>query len=307
MGKPRISVVEYLNTAPLVWGFTDGPLAGRYELEFTVPSKCAEALRDGRADIGIIPAIEYQRMDGVVALPGMAIAARGQVRSLLVVAKRPIDRARTLALDTSSRSTAAMVRLLARHRWGIEPEFMDATPDAAAMLERADAALVIGDPALRISVKIDALHAKTHSPGDPCCVDDPDAAPVPGVRMLFVYDVISEWNQWTGLPAVLAFWAGRREAVTPEVVADFQASKAYGLAHIPDIVRQASDQLQLPEEEVESYLRNNIHFDLDAENLAGLDRYYRECAAAGLIERVRPLELADAGPKEARRAGGAER
>lgn len=307
MGKLRVSVVEYLNTAPLVWGFTDGPLAGRYELDFTVPSQCAEALRNGQADIGIIPAIEYQRMDGMVVLPDIAIAARDEVRSLLVVAKRPIDRARTLALDTSSRSTAALVRLLARNRWGIQPEFIDAEPDPPAMLERADAALVIGDPALRISVKIAALHAKTHSPGDPCCVDDPDAAPVPGVRMLFVYDVIAEWKQWTGLPAVLAFWAVRREVVTPEIVDDFLASKAYGLEHIPDIVRQASDQLQLPERDVESYLRKNIHFDLDAENRAGLQRYFEECGAAGLIERVRPLELAAGVRSEARRAGGTER
>jgi chorismate dehydratase len=292
MGKLRISVVEYLNTAPLVWGFTDGPLAGRYELDFTVPSLCAEALRAGSVEIGIIPAIEYQRMDGMVVLPDMAIAAKREVRSLLVVSRRPIDRVRTLALDTSSRSTAALVRLLARHRWGIQPEFLDAAPDPAAMLQRADAALIIGDPALRIAVKMDALHDRKPAAGEPCCTDDPDAAPVPGVNMLFVYDVASEWREWTGLPAVLALWVGRRDVVTPEIAADFLASKAYGLAHIPEIARRASDQLQLPEAAIDTYLREHINFDLDAPNLAGLDRYYHECAAAGLIDRVRPLELA---------------
>jgi chorismate dehydratase len=307
MEKLRVSVVEYLNTAPLVWGFTDGPLAGRCHLDFTVPSLCAEALRKGEAQIGIIPAIEYQRMEGMVVLPDMAIAAKREVRSLLVVARRPIDRARTFALDTSSRSTAALVRLLARHRWGIQPEFIDAAPDPAAMLQRADAALIIGDPALRISVKMDALHAKKPSTGEPCCTDDPDAAPVPGVNMLFVYDVAAEWREWTGLPAVLALWVGRRDVVTPEIVADFLASKAYGLSHIPEIVHQASDQLQLPEEAIDAYLRENINFDLDAPNLAGLDRYYRECAAAGLIDRVRSLELVAPAGSEKSRVKGAER
>lgn len=155
--KLRISIVEYLNTAPLVWGFTEGPLAGKYDLSFAVPSLCAESLRRGQSDIGIIPAIEYQRMKGVVALPGMAIAAKREVRSLLVVAKRPIEMAKRIALDTSSRSTAALVRLLAEGYWKILPEFVDAAPDPSEMLKTADAALVIGDPALRISLKMDAL------------------------------------------------------------------------------------------------------------------------------------------------------
>jgi chorismate dehydratase len=307
MAKLRVSVVEYLNTAPLVWGFTDGPLAGRYDLNFTVPSLCAESVRKGESDIGIIPAIEFQRMEGVVGFADMAIASKREVRSLLVVSKRPIDRVRTMALDTSSRSTAALVRLLAKHRWKIEPEFSDAAPDPSAMLERSDAALVIGDPALRISVKMDALHAKTPSGDEACCTDDPDAAPVPGVRMLFVYDVVSEWRAWTGLPAVLAFWVARRDVATPEIAADFLASKLYGTSHIPDIARQASDQLQLPEKAIVSYLRDNIHFDLDQENLAGLDRYYRECAALGLIDRVRPLELVRASGAAVSRATGAIR
>ncbi|HVB35117.1 MAG TPA: menaquinone biosynthesis protein [Patescibacteria group bacterium] len=305
MGKLRVSVVEFLNTAPLVWGLSDGPLAGRYDLHFTVPSLCAEAVRSGSAEIGIIPAIEYQRMDGVVALADMSIAAKGEVRSLLVVSKRPIDRARSIALDTSSRSTAALVRLLAKHRWKIDPEYIDAAPDPAAMLARADAALVIGDPALRISVKMDALHAKVAPAGEPCCTDDPEAAPVPGVPILFVYDIASEWHEWTSLPAVLAIWVARREVATPQIAADFLASKAYGIAHIPEITARAADQLQLPEAAIESYLRDCINFDLDAANLAGLDRYFRECAQAGLIERVRPLELV--GPASEAQARGAEK
>src|SRR4029077_5079382 len=112
MATLRFSLVEYLNTAPLVWGFAEGPLADKYDLSFTVPSQCAEALRRGAADIAIIPAIEYQRIENIVALPGMAVAAKGEVRSILVVAKKPIDMAKKIALDSSSRSSAALVRLL---------------------------------------------------------------------------------------------------------------------------------------------------------------------------------------------------
>ena len=117
MRKLRISIVEFLNTAPLVWGFIEGPLAGKYDLSFTVPSQCAEALRRGDADVAIIPSIEYQRIENVIALPGMAIAANHEVRSLLVVAKKPIEKAKRIALDTSSRSTAALVRMLAAEEW----------------------------------------------------------------------------------------------------------------------------------------------------------------------------------------------
>src|ERR1700693_4532473 len=102
MTKLRVSIVEFLNTAPLVWGFTEGPLAGKYDLSFTVPSRCAEAPRDGGVEGALIPASEYQRIDNVVALPGMAVAAEGEVRSLLVVSKKPIERVKRLALDTSS-------------------------------------------------------------------------------------------------------------------------------------------------------------------------------------------------------------
>ncbi len=290
MSKLRISIVEYLNTAPLVWGFTEGPLTGKYDLSFTVPSQCAEALRAGDVDVAIIPAIEYQRMEGLVALPGMAIAAKGEVRSILVVAKKPIDMVKRIALDTSSRSSAALVRLLAAGEWGIQPEFIDAAPDAAAMLSEADAALVIGDPALRIAVKLDYLADKKPREGA-CCQGDPDDMPVPGYPALFVYDVAYQWREMTGKPCVLAIWAGRRDKITPEVMADFQASKQFGLGHIEDIAEAASVKLDLPPKSLETYLRDNIDFSLDEENLEGLNLYYQKCAAAGLIPRARALEF----------------
>ena len=293
MAKPRISIVEYLNTAPLVWGFAEGPLADKYDLSFTVPSQCAEALRQGTADIAIIPAIEYQRIENIIALPGMAVAAKGEVRSILVVAKKPIDMAKKIALDSSSRSSAALVRLLARDLWKIQPEFIEAAPDPSEMLKQADAALVIGDPALRVALKMDALAGKSPS-GEQCCQGDPDEMPVPGFETIFVYDVAYQWEEMTGKPCVLAIWAGRRDVITPEIVADFQASKQYGLERLREIAEAASVKLELPPRALERYLADNINFDLDEENLAGLRLFFEKAAAAGLIPRNRPLEFADA-------------
>jgi chorismate dehydratase len=289
MGKLRISIVEFLNTAPLVWGFTDGPLAGKYDLSFAVPSQCAEDLRAGRADVGIIPSIEYQRMEDVVALPGMAIASKQEVRSLIVVSKVPIEMAQTFALDTNSRSTVGLARILSQKHWNIDPEFIDMPPDANLMLSCADAALLIGDPALRVRLQIDALQAKTPS-GDGCC-GYADEHPIKGIETLFVYDMAQQWREMTGLPAVLAIWVARRGVITPEVTEDFQASREYGLAHINDIAEGAALKLELPPRELERYLTENIDFSLDDENLAGLRRYYEECAKAGLIPQARELEF----------------
>ena len=294
MGKLRISIVEFLNTAPLVWGFTDGPLAGKYDLSFAVPSQCAEDLRAGRADIGIIPSIEYQRMDNMVALPGMAIAAKNEVRSLLVISKVPIEMAQSIALDTNSRSTVALARILCRKHWNISPEFVDMPPDADEMLARADAAVVIGDPALRLRLKVDALEAKV--PGAEaccCCGDAEDEHPVKGIETLFVYDVAQQWREMTSRPSVLAIWVARRGVVTPEMLADFQASRDFGLAHIGDIAEGAAMKLELPPRELERYLAENIDYSLDEENLAGLRLYYEECAQAGLIPRAREIEFVD--------------
>ena len=294
MGKLRISVVEFLNTAPLVWGFVEGPLAGKYDLSFTVPSQCAESLRRGDSDIAIIPSIEYQRMDNkdVVVLPGMAIAAKTAVRSLILVSKVPIEKAKRIALDTSSRSTVALVKMLATEQWGIHPEYVDAAPNATEMLKAADAALVIGDPALRITLKMETLSAKVPN-GDSCCGGDPEDMPVPGFDTIFVYDIAHEWQQMTGKPCVLAMWVARRDVVTPELVADFQASKQFGVERCKEIAEAASIKLDMPPAALERYLTENIQFDLDADNLEGLRLYFEKAATLKLIPEARPLEFAE--------------
>ena len=290
MTKLRISIVQYLNTAPLVWGFTNGSQQGKYDLSFTVPSQCSEDLRAGRADVAIIPAIEYQRIDNLVMLPNMAIASKKQVRSLLIISEKPIEQVKRLALDCSSRSTQALTRILCADKWKIAPEFFEATPDLEEMLEQADAALLIGDPALRISLGIEK-DSYAGAEGETIC---PGATlGITSSELLYVYDVVSEWRGLTELPAVLAFWAARRDVATPEVTADFLASRDFGLSHIPEISYDASLELELPTQAIETYLRRNIDFSLDSENRRGLDLYYQHAARLGLISKAKPIEWVD--------------
>jgi predicted solute-binding protein len=285
--KLRISIVQYLNTAPLVWGFTNGPLQGKYDLSFTVPSQCAEDLRRGLAHVAIIPAIEYQRIDDLVILPDMAIASKKQVRSLLIVSKKPIEQVKSFALDRSSRSTQALTRILCAEKWKIAPSFLESDPDLAQMLEHADAALLIGDPALRISLGIEQ-DSRIGAPGYTTC--SAAALSIIGSEMLYLYDVVSEWQSLTGLPAVLAVWAARRDVATPEVTADFLASRDFGFSRIAEISYDASLELELPAHAIETYLRRNIDFSLDSENRRGLDLYYQHAARLGLIPKARPIE-----------------
>jgi chorismate dehydratase len=275
MKSLRISIVRYLNTAPLVRGFTHGPLRGKYELSFTVPSQCAEALRTGQVDIAIIPAIEYQRIDGLVILPDLSIASKKSVRSLLLISRKPIQEVTKIALDRSSRSTQALTKILCAKRWRIEPEFFEMEPDLTAMLEKADAALLIGDPALRFALNGDA------------------SSGLNGTSNLMVYDMVEKWRALTSLPAVLAVWAGRPETITKEVVQDFQDSLAFGLQQMDEISEESAAELKLPAADLKRYLAENIDYRLDVENLQGLRRYYDFAAEIGIIPRVREIVMAE--------------
>jgi len=287
--KLRISIVQYLNTAPLVWGFTNGPLRGKYDLSFTVPSQCAEQLRRGSVDVAIIPAIEYQRIDDLAILPDMAIASKKQVRSLLIIAKKPIEQVKSFALDASSRSTQALTRILCAQKWKIAPQFFEAPPDLNGMLKQADAALLIGDPALRIALRIEK-DSRPGAEGQTIC--QAATLGITNSELLYVYDVVGEWRNLTGLPAVLAIWAARRDIATPELAADFLASRDFGLSRIPEVCFDAARELELPQPALESYLRRNIDFSLDEENRRGLELYFAHAAKLGLIPQAKPLEWA---------------
>jgi chorismate dehydratase len=294
--KLRISIVQYLNTAPLVWGFTNGRLAGKYDLSFTVPSQCAEALRTGAADIAIIPAIEYQRIPNLVALPDLAIAAQNCVRSLLIAAKKPIEQVRSIALDCSSRSTQALTRILAEEHWKITPEFFETEPDLPAMLEKADAAMIIGDPALRISIALEKESAVSQQGRAVCRAATLGMA---SAEILHIYDLVGEWRRFSSLPAVMAVWAARPEVITPEVLSDFAASRNFGMTQITAICLEAARELELPQPALESYLRHNIDFSLGEENRRGLERYFHEAAKLGLIARNEKIVWASAAKEAA--------
>jgi chorismate dehydratase len=285
----RISIVEYLNTAPLVRGFTHGPLRGKYELSFTVPSQCAEALRSGAVDVAIIPAIEYQRIPDLVILPNLSIASKKSVRSLLLVSKKPIQEVTRVALDRSSRSTQALTRILCEKLWRIHPEFFEAAPDLPAMLQQADAALLIGDPALQLAIAC-APMARRDAQGD--LVSPASLTGLGGNGSVYIYDIVEKWRAMTNLPAVLAVWAARQEAITPQLVQDFQESLAFGLQHVDAIASEAAEEMQLPAGDLRRYLLENIDYHLDEENLRGLTRYYHVASELGLISRVNTIALA---------------
>ena len=319
----RISVVQYLNTAPLIRGFTHGPLRAltekKYDLSFTVPSQCAEALRTGAADIAIIPAIEYQRIvsQGIplTILPDLAIASKERVRSLLLISKVPIRQARRIALDPSSRSTQALTRILAAKHWQITPEFFEPTPASsfanggnrsadgganvdigmAAMLANADASLIIGDAAIKIAIAAETRGVEPGPDGEWLASAGSSASP------LHIYDIVKEWRSLTQLPAVLAIWAARSNLANPQkikdmhitdIAADFQASRDYGLTQISQIATDAANEMHLPEKELRVYLEKNIDYSLDQENLQGLQRFFQESKSLGLINVLQPMNIA---------------
>ncbi len=302
MTKLRISIVQYLNTAPLVWGFTNGPLRGKYDLSFTVPSQCAEQLRTGQADVAIIPAIEYARIPDLEILPDLSISSKKMVRSLLLVSKAPIGQFTTVALDASSRSTQALTRILCAEHWKIAPEFIEMPPDLPAMLKEADAALLIGDPALRLSLSMEPYSTRVADHGSQVAPHKPplggwmwdaaEAGVAPPTVKLFVFDMVEQWHAMTGLPAVLAVWAARKGVATPEVVVDFLASRDFGLSRIAEISSDGARELELPADKLESYLRDNIDFSLDQENRHGLELYFTHAARLGLIPQAKPIDWA---------------
>lgn len=277
----RVSVVQYLNTAPLVWGLLHGPGRDRFEFFFTTPACCADHLGAGHADVGIIPSIEYQRIAGLKVLPGISIASKRQVRSVLLLANVPIDQVGTVALDTSSRTSAALVHVLFRKFYARDVTTKPASPDPSAMLRAADAALLIGDPAL---VYFHQAHTarRNYSTGKGRKAGD-----------VLVYDLAAEWKRFTGLPFVFAIWACRSDPACnlTGLGRDFERSRDEGLAHIEEIAAEWAPRLGLSAEDLRIYLTGNIDYTLDSENLAGLRLFYRLAHEVGAIPEVRDLEF----------------
>ncbi len=259
----KLSVVQYLNTVPLVWGMLRGEQQGKFDLDFTTPAHCADAVHQHKADVGIIPSIEYQRLDRVQILSGMSIAAKNQVRSVLLLSKVPLAKIQTVAIDNSSRTSAALLRVMMRKFYSRWITVTPHAPRPEIMLERADAALLIGDAALTYTGQVAE-----------------------------VYDLAAEWKRFTGLPFVFALWVGHDDRNLTKHHAHFANSLQFGLAHLDDIAAEYAPRLGMTAAAVKVYLTENIDYSLDEENRQGLRLFYKLAHETGIIPVDKALYFA---------------
>ncbi len=254
-----------------MWDFEHGSAGADFEIDYTVPSECAAALAAGRADIGIIPAITYAQIPQLLILPNIAIAAKDRVRSILLVSKKPIADVRTVATDTSSRTSVALAQILFTKFLGGQRALTPHPPDLKEMLKGHDAALLIGDSALQISMHDTQYH---------------------------LYDLCHDWRRMTGKPFVFAFWAVRMDALHRQpkgtsLTETFQRSRDNGLlsSSIGILAGEWAPRLGMTEAEVTTYLTENIHYYLDRENHEGLQLFLTYAHEVGLIPAVPELRF----------------
>ncbi len=267
MTKPFIAASIYLNAAPLCYSFRFGEQ--KHSCRFladAAPVRCSELLAEGRADAALIPVIEYQRIPGLKVAPGACVASKTTVRSVLLASRVPIGEVRSVALDTSSRTSAALIQIILGRFYELSPSYTSSPPVIDEMLRTNDAALIIGDPAMLIDRS--ALH---------------------------VYDLAEEWRQHTGLPFVFAFWAIRSDSkawpgeMGSSGKVDFLAAKREGLEHLDELAGLYSEKLGLERDDLFRYLTQSISYDLDGDSLQGLDLYYDLASQSGLIDKPRPV------------------
>lgn len=277
----RVAAINFLNPAPLMWDFEHLPLASilanRYTVHYTEPALCAHQLLSGDADLGLIPIAALTSSLAVV--PGCAIASLDHVRSILLLVKHPHTLAtiRTVAADTASRSSVAYLQVLLRKFHANDPALLPHPADPIEMLHHADAALLIGDPALLARERQSGIEA--------------------AVGPLLWRDLAHEWHTRTGLPWVAAVWAARPEALTPhttspaQLTQDLQLSRDHGLAHIEDLVRHWTPRIALPPDTIRRYLTQNIHYFLDRPCLRAIELFRRYAAETGVLPPLGPIRL----------------
>ncbi len=281
----RVAAISFLNPAPLLYDFEHAPAAARlrphYDLHYTLPSACATQLNAGTADLGLIPIAALTPQLAIV--PGCTIASLHQVRSILLLVKNPLglsrDEAlthvRTLAADTASRSSVAYTRILFEHFHHTRPTYLDHPADPAAMLASADAALLIGDPALlarEARTAIDTAHPN-----------------------LLWLDLAELWRHHTGLPWVAAVWAVRPEALTTlpptQLITDLTTSRDNGLAHIDTLINEWTPRLALPPATIRTYLTQNIHYTLNEDCLRAIQLFRTLAADINALPPLPTLNL----------------
>jgi chorismate dehydratase len=283
----RLGAVGYLNARPLVYGLEH---AAEFSVRFDVPARCADLLHQGAIDLGLIPSIEYLRApaDGYTIVPDLAIASHGAVASVALYATRPIQDVRSIALDTSSRTSVALVRVLCARIFNIAPSLHPHGPELSSMLAESDAALIIGDNALvQRSGEIPlaaaaggaapASRAGVRSTPDPVIVEKIDLGEV--------------WTRETGLPFVYAFWAGPAGVLTPLHVHRLQVARDAGLKASTEIATRYFPGAPALQAIGARYLRDNIQYSLGPDERSGLELFYRWAAELGVVERARELRF----------------
>ncbi len=262
MAPVRIGAVGYLNARPLTWALDRAP--ERWQVRYDVPAVCARLLYDGEVDLGLVPSIEYLRSDQYRFVPGVGIGSRGPVASVALFTRRPVEEIRHIALDTSSRTSITLIRVLCHERFKVAPEFVPHGPDLAAMVRDYDAALLIGDPALEA---------------------DPKAL---GVTKI---DLGAEWTTMTGLPFIYAAWTGRAGAIGPEAVRLLQEAQGEGAASYPAIAQEYGKGNAASAQRALVYLRDNMRYGLGPDEEKGLQMFLDYAADLGLVPRRRKLEF----------------
>ena len=258
----RLGAVAYLNARPLTWALDRSPQS--WEIRYDVPSVCAELLHAGDVDLGLVPSIEYLGAPDYRLVPGIGIGSRGAVRSVALFTRVPLRSIRRIALDTSSRTSVALIQVLCRHRFQIAPDFVPHGPDLTAMTREGDAALLIGDPAL------DADHAAL------------------GLEKI---DLGEEWTAMTGLPFIYAAWTGRPDAVGEADVRALQEAQEEGVAANAAIAVEYGRGNAAATARAAEYLRDNVRYGLGLEEAKGLQTFLDYAADLGLARRKRRLEF----------------
>jgi chorismate dehydratase len=267
MNSPRISASSYSNTAPLVWSFLYGRNHGNVEVILdNAPARSAELLAQDRVDAALVPVIAFQTIESVRLIPDVCVGARKMVRSVCLVTKGDdLTAVRSVALDTSSKTSVVLTKLIFREFLGFEPEWNDAEPSLDTMLSNADCALLIGDPALSLI----------------------GAGPKSKIENLKLFDLAELWHTHTGLGFVFAMWMTRRESVS----IDFAAARDEGLDHLDEIIANYAHQIHLGPEEMRKYLLQNISYSVDEPMRRGMELYFELAAKNGFIGENKTLRF----------------